>query len=556
MRWPDELTESPDLQGAYPRLSDVQMRTLAAHGERRPAHRDDVLFAEGDPCAAFFVVLSGKVATVKGYGVDDQVIRVHGAGRFLGELNVLTGQASFITAVVAEDGEVLAVPVDELRRLVAGDEILGDLVLRAYLIRRSMLIGLGAGFRIVGSRYSPDCHRLREFAARNRLPHQWIDLEQDAEVERFLRRMGVTPAETPVVIWRGELVLRNPTNAELARAIGLPAPSTREAVCDLLIVGAGPAGLAAAVYGASEGLGTVVLDSVALGGQAGTSSRIENYLGFPAGISGGELAERAMIQARKFGAELCVPAEACTLREHEGHHLVTLKEGTTVHARTLLIVTGVRYRRLVVPDLERFEATSVYYAATAFEAQMCSRDPVVVVGGGNSAGQAALFLAHHVASVRLLVRDGELTRNMSRYLAVEIEQHPGIQVMLNTQVRRLVGRGTLEAVVVGHNVTGERFTVEARAMFVFIGAEPYTRWLADEVALDSRGYILTGLDAARSGRKGVPDSTGRPFSLETSRAGVFAAGDVRNGSIKRVASAVGEGAMAVRLVHEHLQLRG
>ncbi|MFF4127930.1 cyclic nucleotide-binding domain-containing protein [Microbispora rosea] len=287
MRWPDELTESPDLQGAYPRLSDVRMRTLAAHGERRPAHRDDVLFAEGDPCAAFFVVLSGKVATVKGYGADDHVIRVHGAGRFLGELNVLTGQASFITAVEAEDGEVLAVPVDELRRLVAGDEILGDLVLRAYLIRRSMLIGLGAGFRIMGSRYSPACRRLREFAARNRLPHQWIDLEQDAEVERFLRRTDVTPAETPVVIWRGELVLRNPTNAELARAIGLPAPSTREAMC--------------------------------------------------------------------------------------------------------------------------------------------------------SAGQAALFLARHVASVRLLVREGELTRNMSRYLAVEIEQHPGIQVMPNTQVRRLAG---------------------------------------------------------------------------------------------------------------------
>ncbi|ETK35313.1 FAD-dependent oxidoreductase [Microbispora sp. ATCC PTA-5024] len=553
MRWPDELTESPDLQGAYPRLSDTQMRTLAAHGERRPAHRDDVLFAEGDPCAAFFVVLSGKVATVKGYGVDDQVIRVHGAGRFLGELNVLTGQASFVTGVVAEDGEVLDVPVDELRRLVADDEILGDLVMRAYLIRRSMLIGLGAGFRIVGSRYSQDCRRLREFAARNRLPHRWIDLEQDAEVERFLRRMGITPAETPVVIWRGELVLRNPTNAELARAIGLPAPSARETVCDLLIVGAGPAGLAAAVYGASEGLATVVFDSVALGGQAGTSSRIENYLGFPAGISGGELAERAMIQARKFGAELSVPAEACALREHEGYHVVTLKEGTTVHARTLLIVTGVRYRRLDVPNLERYEGTSVYYAATEFEAQMCSRDPVVVVGGGNSAGQAALFLARQVACVRLLVREASLTRNMSRYLADEIEHHPRIRVMPNTEVRELAGEGTLEAVVVENNVTGERFTVEARAMFVFIGAEPYTRWLADEIALDSRGYILTGLDAARSGTKGVLDSTGRPFPLETSRAGVFAAGDVRHGSIKRVASAVGEGAMAVRLVHEHLK---
>ncbi|WP_405393470.1 FAD-dependent oxidoreductase [Microbispora hainanensis] len=556
MRWPDELVETPDLQGAYPRLSEAQIQALSACGERRSARREDVLFAEGDPCVAFLVVLAGKVAEVKGYGFDDQVIGIHGAGRFLGDLNVLTGQAGFITAVVAEDGEALAVPAEELRRLVTEDETLGDLVLRAYLIRRSMLIGLGAGFRIIGSRYSPDCRRLREFAARNRLPHRWIDLEEDTDVESLLQRMGLTPQETPFVIWRGEKVLRNPTNAELAKLIGLPAPAPRESGWDLLVVGAGPAGLAAAVYGASEGLTTIVLDSVATGGQAGTSSRIENYLGFPAGLSGGELAERAEIQARKFGAQFSIPAEACTLQEQEGHHVVTVKEGAVIQTRALLIATGVRYRKLDVPDLERFEATSVYYAATAFEAQMCSRDPVVVVGGGNSAGQAALFLAQHVASVRLLVRDDALTRNMSRYLAVEIEQHPGIQVMLNTQVRRLVGEQTLEAVVAEDNVTGERFTLEARAMFVFIGAEPYSRWLADEVALDSRGYILTGLDAARSGRKGVPDSAGRPFPLETSRAGVFAAGDVRNGSIKRVASAVGEGAMAVRLVHEHLQLRG
>jgi thioredoxin reductase (NADPH) len=515
-----------------------------------------VLFVEGDPCTDFFVVLAGKVAMVEGYGVDDQVISVHGPGRFLGELSLLTGQAGFVTAVVAEDGAVLAVTVDELRRLVAGDSTLGDLILRAYLIRRSILIGLKAGFRIIGSRYSPDCRRLREFAARNRLPHQWIDLEQEGDVERFLRRMGIRPEETPVVIWRGEKVLRNPTNAELARVISLPAPGTRQTVCDLLVIGAGPAGLAAAVYGASEGLATVVLDSVATGGQAGTSSRIENYLGFPSGISGGDLAERAVLQAGKFGTRFCVPAEACTLQEQEGDHVVTVKEGAVIHARALIIATGVRYRKLDVPNLERLEATSVYYAATTFEAQMCRRAPIVVVGGGNSAAQAALFLAQHADRVRLLVREDQLSRNMSRYLAVEIERHPQIQVMLNTEVREVIGQEMLEAVVAENNVTTERSTIEARAMFVFIGAEPYTRWLADEIALDSRGYILTGADAAGSRKEGVPDSVGRPFPLETSRAGVFAAGDVRNGSIKRVASAVGEGAMAVRLVHDHLQTGG
>ncbi|WP_037972231.1 FAD-dependent oxidoreductase [Streptosporangium amethystogenes] len=552
MRWPPELCETPDPQGAYPRLSDAQLQALAPHGERRRTRRDEVLYAEGLPCTEFFAILAGKVATVEGFGAEDQVIGVHGAGRFLGELNVLTGQVGFVTGVVAEDGEVLAVPADALRRLVAGDPALGDLILRAYLIRRTMLIGLGAGFRIIGSRFSADSRRLREFAARNRLPHRWIDLEQDEEAERFLRSMGVTPQETPVVIWRGERVLRNPSNAELAQAVGLLAPRVQETRCDLLVIGAGPAGLAAAVYGASEGLATTVLDDVATGGQAGTSSRIENYLGFPSGISGGELAERAAIQAGKFGARFCVPAQACGLRLDAGDHIVTVGEGGTIHARTLIVATGVRYRRLDVGNLERFEPTSVYYAATMFEAQMCERDPIVVVGGGNSAGQAALFLARHAACVRLLVREDALSRNMSRYLAVEIERHSQIQIMPNTEVRELMGEERLAAVIAENNVTGERSTIEARAMFIFIGAEPYTAWLADEIALDPRGYILTGADATRSGKEGVPDSAGRPFPLETSRAGVFAAGDVRSGSVKRVAAAVGEGAMAVRLIHEYL----
>ncbi|MFC4592040.1 FAD-dependent oxidoreductase [Sphaerisporangium corydalis] len=556
MRWPADLTETPDLRGAYPRLSEPQIRALSLHGSRRPAHPGDVLFGEGDPCTCFFVVLAGKVATIKGYGLEDQVISVHGAGRFLGDLNVLTGQAGFLTAVVAEEGEVLAVPADELRRMVTGDPSLGDLVLHAYLVRRSRLIGLGAGFHIVGSRYSPDARRLREFASRNRLPHQWVDLERDKDVEHFLRRMGVTPQETPVVIWHGSTVLRNPTNAELAWAIGLSAPQRRRTECDLLVIGAGPAGLAAGVYGASEGMSTIVLDGVAAGGQAGTSSLIENYLGFPSGISGGELAERAVLQAGKFGARFRVPAEACALQAQVNDLAVTVKEGSVIHARSLVIATGVRYRRLDVPNLARLEPASVFYAATPFEADLCRQDPIVIVGGGNSAGQAALFLSGHAAWVGLVVHEDDLSVNMSRYLTAQIERHPRIQVMVSTEVRELAGQETLEAVVVEDRTTGRRSAMEARALFVFIGAEPCTGWLAGALALDPRGYILTGADAARSGMPGVPGAPGRPFPLETSRAGVFAAGDVRNGSIKRVASAVGEGTMAVRLAHDHLETGG
>jgi thioredoxin reductase (NADPH) len=362
-----------------------------------------VLFREGDPRCDFFVILAGKVAIVAGYGTnEEEVVSVHGPGRFLGELNLLTGQALFVSAVVREPGEVLVVPIEGLREFVTQDPGLGDLILRAYLLRRSLLIQLGTGFRIIGSRFLPDTRRLREIAARSRLPHQFIDLEEDKAAEALLRRLGVAPEETPVVIWR-DRVMRNPTNAELAQLLGLrrPAPgSTR----DFIIVGAGPADLAASVYGASEGLATVVLDAVATGGQAGTSPRIENYLGFPAGISGAELAERAVIQAEKFGAEIIVPARAIALEESDGRHAVRLDDGTTVVGQAVLIATGARYRKLEVPRLEEFEGLSVFYAATPAEARACMGGPVVIVGAGNSAGQAALYLAGHSARVALLVR--------------------------------------------------------------------------------------------------------------------------------------------------------
>lgn len=550
-----QITETPDTHGAYPHLGVDQLAALEAVGRRRPTTVGDLLFREGDRTTDFFVVLSGLVASVDGYGTArERQISLHGERRFLGELSLLSGQTAFTSVVVRKSGEVLAVPLDRLRRLVATDPGLGDLVLRAYLVRRWLLIGLGAGLRIVGSRYSPQARRLRDFAARNRLPHQWVCLENDPSAEELLRTLAVEPADTPVVVW-GRRVLRNPSIAELARAVGLPVPAHAGSTWDLIVVGAGPAGLAASVYGASEGLATVTLDCLATGGQAATSPRIENYLGFPSGISGGDLAERAVLQAEKFGACLSMPSRAVALGRNDGLHQVTLDNGETLAARTVVIATGVRYRELNVPGLQEFEGTSVFRAATLVEAQTCRGDPVVVIGGGNSAGQAALYLAQHAGFVRLCVRHGDLSRDMSRYLVDQIVRIPSIEVRRHREISGLRGGGTLEAVILEDKQTGAQEEVPARALFVFIGARPHTDWLADQVALDDRGFVRTGVDAEPAAEPsmagdGSPDPC--PLVLETSRRGVFAVGDVRSGSVKRVASAVGEGAMAVRLVHERL----
>jgi thioredoxin reductase (NADPH) len=549
--------ETPDLSGAYPRLSEEQIRMLSGYGSRRPTSRGESLIVEGGPDEAFTVVLSGRVAIVKAFGTpEQQIVRVHGPGRFLGELGLLTGQVAFFTAIVLDPGEVLEVPTDRLRECLMRNPGFGDEILRAYLIRRTLAIGEGHGFRIVGSRFSADTRKLREFAARNRLPHRFVDVESDPDAESLLRALRITPAETPVVVWRDK-VLRNPDPAELAALIGQRSARPPSRVNDLVVIGAGPAGLAAAVYGASEGLLTQVLDAVATGGQAATTSRIENYLGFPAGISGAELAERAEVQAVKFGATTRAPAEAVALDTSGGQHVVRLRGGDTLTTRTLVIATGARYRRLPVPRLEEFEQTSVYYAATQIEAQLCVNDPVVVVGGGNSAGQAALFLADHAREVQLVVREHSLDERMSRYLADRILHDPRIQVHLHTEVRELVGeRGQLEAVLVQDTEDGSRSTLPARELMVFIGADPCTGWLAGTVALDSGNYVRTGPNAAMGARSDdadrAPEPRRAPALLETNIPGVFAAGDVRSGSTKRVASAVGEGAMVVRLVHEHL----
>ncbi len=544
------MDEPLDRDGAFPRLDSEQRARLRAAGEVRAVAPGDVLFREGDAGYDFFVVESGAVAIVQGYGAENRVIAIHGPHRFLGELNLLTGSPPFLTAVVRDPGTVIQLPVERLREVVSSDEELSNTILRAFLGRRSILIEAGAGVKLVGSRFSRDTQRLREFLARNRMPHQWMDLEDDEEADKLLQLLAIEPDETPVVVGAGG-VLRNPSNAELAAVLGLGSRGAAPAMCDLVIVGGGPAGLAAAVYGASEGLDTQAIDAVAFGGQASTSARIENYLGFPTGISGSELAERAQLQARRFGARLVVPAEAVGLTDLDTHFAVECADGSVVNGRTIIVATGAQYRKLDVPGYAGCEAAGcIYYAATLTEGLLCASDPVVVVGGGNSAGQAAMFLSKHAASVRLLIRGESLAKSMSRYLIKEIEEQEQIEVLSQTEIVELGGDMALETVTVKDVRSGERRQLEAEALFVFIGASPHTDWLSGHVAMDEHCFLLTGHDIQDEQLESWNGE--RPLFLESSRRGIFAVGDVRAGSVKRVASAVGEGSMAVQLIHQRL----
>jgi thioredoxin reductase (NADPH) len=541
-----DLPETPDTVGAYPRLTDEHILLLWRYGDRRRLTKGSTLFCEGDRDCGLFVVLDGRVRVVQEDGPEGalRVIAVHGPRRFVGDLSMLTGQAVYVTALAQTDVEVLEVPYGRLKEAVTQDQALGDLILRAFILRRNNHADLGAGLRIVGSRFSADTRLLRDFASRNRVPYRWEDLEEDAAAEDTLRAFGIAPDQTPVVIWKGQTVLRNPSITELAELLGLREDATPRHAHDVLVVGAGPAGLAAAVATASEGLSTVVLDAIATGGQAGTSSQIENYLGVPAGISGAELADRAVVQARKFGATFTIPGEAQSLDRVDGHFVVRLADGTQVEAHTVVLATGVRYRRLEVAGMDRLEGPSVYYAATEFEARLCGGDPVTVVGGGNSAGQAALFLARSAAAVNLVIRHDDLNRDMSRYLAERITSAPRVRVWRNCEVCELLGDLALDEVVLHDLTTDERKPLSSTALFVLIGSVPHTRWLKGAISLDDKGFVLTG-----TGVGGTP-------MFETESAGVFAVGDVRSNSVKRVASAVGDGAIVARLVYEFLVRAG
>jgi thioredoxin reductase (NADPH) len=537
-----------------PALREDQTEILGRYGKTRMTEAGQVLFRAGDTQNDFFVVLEGEVEMIDDFAGEARTMGVMRQGRFLGDLNMLTGQPIYLSAVVRVGGEVLAISRERLKEVVTEEPNLSDIILKSFLARRAWSVRAGLGLRIIGSRHSGDATRLRGFATRNRLPHVWIELEDDPDAEALLKRFGTDASETPVTIWQGKDVLKNPTNAELARTIGLKVDVPRKQTYDLVVVGAGPAGLGAAVYGASEGLSTLALESTALGGQAGTSSRIENYLGFPAGLSGFELASRALVQADKFGTQTAVPQEAVSVDREDDHYRIGLSEGGEVGARSVIAASGARYRRLEVPGLERFEGVSVHYAATQAEAQPFEGEEVAVVGGGNSAGQAALFLAGRTQKVYLLVRGEDLGKGMSSYLVDRVTDAENVELLANTEVRELVGEDRIEGVVVEDNRSGARRTLGARALFVFIGAEANTGWLKGAIELDERGFVLTGGELSRSVLEGPAwqELSREPYLLETGLPGVFAAGDVRSGSIKRVASAVGEGAMAVRLVHQYL----
>jgi thioredoxin reductase (NADPH) len=544
------------IPGRSPALDTAQLEVLRGCGRERAMVPGDVLFADGEESYDLIVLLAGTADIIEGYGRPGaSVVASYGPSQFLGEIGLLTGQRAFLSAVATSAGRVLIVPVEKVRQVMAYDPGLSDLILRTFLLRHSILVRRGTGLTLIGSRFAPDTRRLLEVMARNRLAWTWLDLEETPDAEQILQRLKVPVADLPILIVPGELVLRNPSSRALldALAISGDAESYPPGVCDLLVVGAGPAGLAASVYGASEGMATTLAEDTALGGQAGTSSRIENYLGFPAGLSGEELAARATLQAQKFGVRMKLAARAASLSFQDGVHQVTFDDAEAISARSVIIATGARYNRLPLDRLAEFEGVGVYYAATQAEAQACQDGPVAIVGGGNSAGQAALFLSRSCTRVHVIIRQPALDVSMSRYLVDRIERNPGIEVWPSTRVTALTGTDRLEAVRLRRDGQPEPPDLAVSGLFIFIGATPGTGWLAGQLAADTHGFLLTGGDvpAAR-----LEDRNVTPLFLETSRPGVFAVGDVRSGSVKRVAAAIGEGSVAVRLAFERLQSAG
>jgi thioredoxin reductase (NADPH) len=524
---------------------------LESLGHRRQIAAGEYLYRAGDTGYDFYVVLSGQVEIVIDTDGEERIVITHGPGRFLGELNLLTGLRVFVDARVVADGEVLAVPVDTLRRIVATQPQLSDKILATFMARRAdLLTGAASTTRVIGSRFLPETAHIREYLSRTGLPYEWLDPEADPQVDTLVRNFDILPDELPVVISSG-MVLRRATPGVVAEYLGLTVDSLPGRCFDLVIVGGGPAGLAGAVYGASEGLRTLGVDMVAPGGQAGTTSRIENYFGFPTGVSGGDLTQRGLVQAEKFGAALSAPCAAVALREESGYLMVDLSDGTTVAGRAVIAATGARYRRLEVDRLAQFEASSVYYAATDLEARQCAGDPVVVVGGGNSAGQAAVFLADRGSPVKVVIRGADVGASMSRYLVNRLEDHPHIEILTETTIVALSGDQSLRAVLV-RGPAGESM-LSAAALFSFIGAEPSSGWLSGCAALDRQGFLLTDRDIPEALLDQRWTALGRkPLPFETNRPGLFAVGDLRSGSTKRVAAAVGEGSAAVRSVHQHL----
>ncbi len=534
---------------ASPLLSASELSEIAQFGTERGVANGELLFQVGEDTHDLFVVLEGEVEVLRSDDTDETPILVFGPGNFVGELTLLTGQRRFLNCRVTEAGRVLVIPEPEFRRLMSQRPTLADTIFGALVARREILrSGAGAQvIRIIGSRYSSEAMSLRAFAEHSRIPHTWIDIEEAEDIDALLKSIDLGPQDTPVVITPTE-VLRRPSTGVFAEHLGLTFHPTPGFIFDLVVVGSGPAGLAAAVYGASEGLSTVSLDGVAIGGQAGSSSRIENYTGFPNGISGGDLTARAAVQAMRLGARLNSPCEVAGLRVDAGFHVVILRDGSEIPTRAVIVASGASYQRLPVENLDRFEGAGVYYAATDLEARVCSGTPVVIIGGGNSAGQAAIYLGQHNCMVTIAIRREDLRQSMSRYLIERIDADPKIDLLTGVEVHALAGQDHLEQVTLGNIATGQEQTILCSGLFCFIGARPATAWLGDEVLLDQDGFVLTDRQLPEPLIAGASG----PLPFETSVPGVFAAGDVRHGSMKRVAAAVGEGSSAVRSVHERL----
>ncbi|MEA2763185.1 MAG: thioredoxin reductase [Gemmatimonadaceae bacterium] len=543
-----------EVDQTFPGLTPEQIERVASHGRRRHIERAEILAAAGKPTPTFFVVIAGTIEAIRVTGDGEETVVTIRPGQFTGEVTMLSGRRALVTLRVGEPGEVIEVDREQLLALVQTDAELSEIFVRAFLLRRAQLIAGGYGdVVLVGSNHSSDTLRIKEFLTRNAHPYASIDPDTDGDVQQLLDRFQFTIEEIPVLICRGRTVLRNPTNREIADCLGFNDSIDQTHVRDVVIVGAGPSGLAAAVYAASEGLDVLVLESNAPGGQAGSSSRIENYLGFPSGISGQELTSRAYTQAQKFGAEVVISEGATRLDCTRKAYTIEIDNGPRVPARTVVIATGAEYRKLPLENITRFEGAGIYYGATFIESQLCEGEEVIVVGGGNSAGQAAVFLSQTAKMVHMLIRSKSLADTMSRYLIRRIEENPAIALRTCTEITALEGNGHLERVQwrTDHSPAETR---DIQHVFVMTGAAPTTDWLRGCVTLDPQGFIKTGPDLSREDLTDAKWPLARqPHLLETSRPGVFAVGDVRAGNIKRVASAVGEGSIAISFVHQALQ---
>lgn len=545
---------SSRIEKIFPKLIPAQIDRIAAHGRIRSVQPGEVLIEQGDTSVPFFVVITGEVEIVRPFDAYETLVTVHGSGEFTGEVNMLSGRRSFFLARATKPGKVIELDHQQMLTLVQTDAELSDILMRAFILRRVELIAAGVGdIILIGSTHSASTLRIKEFLMRNGHPYSYIDLERDPDVQNLLDNFKISASEIPVVICRGQLALRNPSNQQIADCLGFNESVDQTHVRDLVVIGAGPSGLAAAVYGASEGLDVLMLETSSPGGQAGSSSKIENYLGFPTGITGQELAARAYLQAQKFGAHMLI-AKATRLICDRKPYVIEFENGARISTRTVVIATGAQYRKLPLENLSRFEGAGVYYGATFVEAQLCGGEEVIVVGGGNSAGQAAVFLAQTAKRVYMLVRSAGLAASMSRYLIRRIENSPTITLRPQTEIVALEGDNHLNSAYWRNGKTGQTEKHEISHIFVMTGADPNTRWLNDCMALDSKGFIKTGPDLLPEdlGAAGWP-LTRPPYLLETSLPGVFAVGDVRGGSIKRVASAVGEGSIAISFIHKVLQ---